>query len=42
MLIANGIQRARQVRIRKALLTAPELISAELAHSTGAILSVRC
>ncbi len=36
-----GAQRARQSRIRQALLTAPQLISAELAHGTGVILSRR-
>jgi len=36
-----GAQRARQSRIRQALLTAPQLISAELGHGTGVILSRR-
>lgn len=34
-------QRAEQSRVRQKLLTAPELISVELAHGSGVILSTR-
>jgi predicted O-methyltransferase YrrM len=36
-----GTQRARQSQVRQALLTAPQLISAELAVGSGVILSTR-
>jgi hypothetical protein len=36
-----GDQQAKQNQVRQALLTAPELITVELAHGSGVILSTR-
>jgi hypothetical protein len=36
-----GNQRARQHQVRQALLSAPQLITVELAHGSGVIISTR-